>query len=69
MSKTTENLQKSKVKKTLFPPLPHTPNGFLHKILSKNCDITKIWRYVFAFFVVIQISNFDLEMGIIANKD
>ena len=67
-SKTTKNLQKSKVQKTLFPPLPHTPSAFLHKILSKKCDITKIWRYVFGYFVVIQISNFDLEMTIIANN-
>ena len=27
-----------------------------------------MWRYVFGYFVVIQISNFDLEMTIIANN-
>ena len=58
MSKFDKNIQINRFYKRAFPDVPHTPWGLLSKFCSKNCNISKIWRYVFEYLVTIQVWSF-----------
>ena len=45
MSKFAKNIQINRFYKRAFPDIPHTPWGLLSKFYSKNCHISKIWRF------------------------
>ena len=55
MPKFDKNIQINRFYKRAFPDVPHTPWGLLSKLYSKNCNISKIWRYVFEYLVTVQI--------------
>ena len=58
LSKSDKNIQIFRFYKRAFPDVPHTPWGFLSQFYDKNCNISKIWRYVFEYLVTIQIWSF-----------
>ena len=58
LSKPDKNIQIFRFYKRAFPDVPHTPWGFLSQFYDKNCNISKIWRYVFEYLVTIQIWSF-----------
>ena len=58
LSKSDKNIQIFRFYKKAFPDVPHTPWGLLSKFYSKNCNISKIWRYVFEYLVTVQIWSF-----------
>ena len=58
LSKSDKNIQIFRFYKRAFPDVPHTPWGFLSQFYDKNCNISKIWHYVFEYLVTIQIWSF-----------
>ena len=58
LSKSDKNIQIFRFYKKSFPNVPHTPWGLLSEVYSKNCNISKIWRYVFEYLVTVQIWSF-----------
>ena len=64
-SKLDKNIQISRFYKKAFPDVPHTSWVLLSKFYDKNCNISKIWRYVFDYLAVIQIWSFNLKWMIL----
>ena len=58
LSKSDKNIQIFRFYKRAFPNVSHTSWEFLSQFYDKNCNISKIWRYVFEYLVTVQIWSF-----------